>query len=201
MYLAPTPRRRTLGAFRMRQGLDGSQWSRSAQRRRTWAMNGLRGLGNGDPTAVITMQWPDPPVPSSSGAQPDLPANNIPQVLQNIFTSASPDPSPLDYVSPQAAIAAGLDSQFVYQTWTRALTQFPTQQAAIAAGVPSGVVTQLWSSSRELVAASTGTTYTAAMGPQASWLDQSTLGIANKWLLAASAGVFGLTLVAKGRKH
>lgn len=199
MYLNTTPRQRSLGAFKMRPGLDGSsRLLRSAQRRQSWSMNGLRGLGDGnpmdvytpmyasDPTAVITMQYP--PTPTSSGAQPNLPANNVPQVLQNIYTAAMPDYNPLDYVSPQAAIAAGLNSQVVYDAWAQGLAKYSTQQAAVAAGIPSGVVTQLWASSRTYV----GTAPT-------SWWSGTTLGTSN-WLLVGAAGILGIAVIAKGRR-
>lgn len=199
MYLAPTPQRRTLGNFRMRPGLDGSQWSRTAQRRRTWSMNGLRGDAEPidwqniysiqpDPAAVVTLTYP--PTPASVGAQAASTMTNVPQVLQNIYTAAQLDYNPLDYVSPQAAIAAGLDSQVVYDAWAIGLAKYPTQQAAVAAGIPATVVTQLWASSRQ---------YAAGGGTSSSWLDQAPLGIANKWLLAAGGGIFAIAAMAKGR--
>ena len=49
-------------------------------------------------------------------------------------------------MSPQAAIAAGLDSRAVYQKWAAAINKYPSANAAIAAGVPAGVATQLWGS-------------------------------------------------------
>lgn len=58
-----------------------------------------------------------------------------------------PSTNPLDYTSPQAAIAAGLDPPTVYGKWTAALAKFPSPQAAISAGVPAGVVNQLWQQS------------------------------------------------------
>jgi hypothetical protein len=64
-----------------------------------------------------------------------------------------PSTSPLDYTSPQAAIAAGLDPQTVYNAWSAALSRFPSPQAAISAGVPAGVVNQLWQQSHVNAAA------------------------------------------------
>lgn len=58
-----------------------------------------------------------------------------------------PSTNPLDYTSPQAAIAAGLDPVTVYSKWTAALARFSSPQAAISAGVPAGVVNQLWQQS------------------------------------------------------
>lgn len=58
-----------------------------------------------------------------------------------------PSTNPLDYTSPQAAIAAGLDPPTVYTKWMAALAKFPSPQAAISAGVPAGVVNQLWQQS------------------------------------------------------
>jgi hypothetical protein len=111
-----------------------------------------------------------PPVP----AAPAGPA----QAYANLLATAQTSQNPTDYVSPQAAIAAGLDPQKVYVAWSSALAKFPTQQAALAAGVPAGVVTSLWPASR-----------TAAPPASASWLDQSTLGISNKWLVGGAAGI------------
>jgi hypothetical protein len=61
--------------------------------------------------------------------------------------TSTPSQSPLDYTSPQAAIAAGLDPTTVYNAWSKALARFPSPQAAISAGIPAGVVNQLWQQS------------------------------------------------------
>lgn len=61
--------------------------------------------------------------------------------------ATTPSKSPLDYTSPQAAIAAGLPATQVMATWSAALARFPSPQAAISAGVPAGVVNQLWQQS------------------------------------------------------
>lgn len=61
--------------------------------------------------------------------------------------AGSPSSSPLDYTSPQAAIAAGLPAAQVMAAWSTALARFPSPQAAISAGVPAGVVNQLWQQS------------------------------------------------------
>ncbi len=114
-----------------------------------------------------------PPLPSP---QPVGPAATA---YSNVLTSAQNSQNPTDYVSPQAAIAAGLDPQKVYAAWSGALAKFPTQQAALAAGVPAGVVTSLWAASRSSAPA-------VASG---SFLDQTTFGVANKWLLVGGAGI------------
>jgi hypothetical protein len=61
--------------------------------------------------------------------------------------ATKPSTSPLDYTSPQAAIAAGLPSAQVMAAWTQALARYPSPQAAINAGIPAGVVNQLWQQS------------------------------------------------------
>lgn len=66
-------------------------------------------------------------------------------------TGATIDPNPLDYSSPQFAIAAGLDPTAVMLAWAKGLAQYSTQDAAVAAGIMPGVVTQLWGASRQYV--------------------------------------------------
>lgn len=61
-----------------------------------------------------------------------------------VANDAQPSQDPLSYVSPQAAVAAGLDSRTVALAWQQALWTYPSPQAAIAAGFPAGVVNQYW---------------------------------------------------------
>jgi hypothetical protein len=68
--------------------------------------------------------------------------------------------NPLDYSSPQYAIAAGLDCNVVNDAWAKSLAQYPTQESAINAGIMAGVVTQLWAQSRQYVGAPTTPNYT-----------------------------------------
>jgi hypothetical protein len=96
--------------------------------------------------------------------------------------ATQPSTSPLDYTSPQAAIAAGLDPQTVYNAWSAALARFPSPQAAISAGVPAGVVNQLWQSAH----------VTAATTPAPS------IGIGTIALVGGGL-LFGLALLG-GRK-
>jgi hypothetical protein len=118
--------------------------------------------------------------PQSSGA---IPAQGpTPAALQNLITGMSPPSDPLSFVSPQAAIAAGLDPTTTYNAWVQAMAQFPTQSAALAAGVPAGVITQLWQQSRSMV--------TAPAAP--NWLAQNWM-----WL----AGGAAILLVAAGGKR
>lgn len=77
----------------------------------------------------------------------------------NLLTQQQNSRNPLDYVSPQAAIAAGLPAQQVYNAWSTALARFPSQQAALNAGIPAGVVTELWAQSRAAAPASTSNTF------------------------------------------
>lgn len=102
---------------------------------------------------VDTTMIPAPTVLQQPGVNPSIQA-----AYKNLLTTQQPSQNPLDYVSPQAAIAAGLPAQSVYNAWSQALARFPSQQAALNAGVPAGVVTQLWAQSRAAVpAASTNT--------------------------------------------
>lgn len=70
------------------------------------------------------------------------------QAYQNLLTTQQNSTDPLDYVSPQAAIAAGLPASSVNASWSTALAKFPTQAAALAAGIAPAVVTQYWAQSR-----------------------------------------------------
>jgi hypothetical protein len=103
---------------------------------------------------------------------------------QSVLTSAQNSSNPLDYVSPQAAIAAGLPASTVNAAWASQMARYPTTTAAIAAGIPAGVVTQLWAQSRSAVAAQ-----------PASWLNQSPFGIPNSTLLLIGGGFFALTML------
>jgi len=102
-----------------------------------------------------------PPLPAApSDRPPQQPGVNpaVQAAYANLLTQQQNSQNPLDYVSPQAAIAAGLPPQTVYNAWSNAMARFPSQQAALNAGIPAGVVTQLWAQSRAAVpAASTNT--------------------------------------------
>lgn len=90
-----------------------------------------------------------PGTPQIPGAQPVSPAADQPTRATLLLTQAQPSNNPLAYVSPQAAIAAGLDAQGTYEAWVQALSQFSTVQDAVNGGIPAGVVTQLWAASRK----------------------------------------------------
>lgn len=62
--------------------------------------------------------------------------------------ATTPSKNPLDYTSPQAAVAAGLNQNTVMATWSASIARFSSPQAAIDAGVPPGVVNQLWQQSQ-----------------------------------------------------
>jgi hypothetical protein len=127
--------------------------------------------------------------PVSPGNQPGL-QPGAQSAFNALWTNQAPSKSPLDYVSPQAAIAVGLDPQTVYDAWTKALARFPSKSAALASGIPAGVIEQLWQPSRA-VGAST----------PASWLSQSLLGIPNTWLVAGGLGIAALVAVrGRGRR-
>lgn len=197
MYLLPAgssvrnARQTGLGAFRLRPGLD-------RHRRRS-----LRGLGQdyiysstgpGSPAGTIqdaqaapfTIEQANAIFGPGAPPVPNVPPGPAATAYSSVLTSAQTSQNPTDYVSPQAAIAAGLNPQVVYSAWAAALAKFPTQQAALAAGVPAGVVNQLWTTSRNASAPS-------------SWLDQTTFGIPNKWLIGGGVGVFALAALHRRR--
>jgi len=101
--------------------------------------------------------------------------------------ATQPSRNPLDYTSPQAAIAAGLDPATVYSQWTASLARFASPQAAIAAGVPAGVVNQLWQQS-----------YQNAANKAAATPSGTILGMSTNTLLAAGAGLFALFALGGG---
>ncbi len=103
-------------------------------------------------------------------------------------TAGTPSKSPLDYTSPQAAIAAGLDPATVYSKWTASLAQFSSPQAAISAGVPAGVVNQLWQQSYQNAANK------AAAAPASGTI----FGLSTNTLLAAGAGLVALMALGGG---
>jgi|HubBroStandDraft_6_1064221.scaffolds.fasta_scaffold17089_7 hypothetical protein len=87
-------------------------------------------------------------VPTPVGAQNPSPvAGGASNGGITTVMATTPSKSPLDYTSPQAAIAAGLPASQVMAAWSAALARFPSPQAAISAGIPAGVVNQLWQQS------------------------------------------------------
>ena len=123
------------------------------------------------------------PAPQQPGVDPA-----VQQAYKNLLTQQQNSQNPLDYVSPQAAIAAGLNPQIVYTAWSQALARFPTQQAALQAGIPAGVVTQLYAASRSAL-------------PSTGFLDQAPLCIANKFLLMGGFGIALLAGMRGGRRR
>lgn len=125
--------------------------------------------------------------PTTPAGQPQGPIAPVPSVN---YTTSTMTLDPLNFVSPQSAIAAGVNPTQTYAAWNKAVGSFPTQQAAIAAGIPAGVVTQLWASSRSAM---------PATAP--SWFDQTTFGIKNIYL-AAGAGLLALVAASsRGRRR
>jgi hypothetical protein len=199
MYLlpagSPTTRNKWgLGAFKLRPGLDGHR------RRRA---RGLRGFGDDFTTSENVfldtgVQIPEPGdiqptvIPSDNSlTPPSSPAlqNSLPVAVayNNLVTQAQSSTSPLDYVSPQAAIAAGLNQQTVYNAWAGQMAKYPTMTAAIAAGIPAAIVTQLWSQSRQAAAAPPTATTTI-------------FGMNSNTLLLAGAAIFGIALLSGRRR-
>jgi hypothetical protein len=217
MYLRQHRSPSNLGAFRRVAPVPVlPQLRRASVGRR---LRGLRGLGDDPNSGVIVIDpstgvgipaalqdWgvpanmanPAQPLPLAPGypagqapadvlAMPGQPQGPVMASVAINYTSQPVSGNPLDYASPQAAIAAGLNSQATMQAWTQLLSRYPTQQAAIAAGIPAGVVTQLWAASRAVV-------------PGASWLDQTTFGIPNKFLVGGVA-VVGALAAMGGRRR
>lgn len=92
---------------------------------------------------------------------------------------------PLAYVSPQSAIAAGLDPAAVGAAWFAQVNSFATVQDGITAGVPPGVMTEFW----------TGGTPPAPP----PWSKRLTLGVPNG-VWAVGGGFLALLLLPKGRE-
>jgi hypothetical protein len=114
-------------------------------RRRGWDGPVRRGFlaGMGDPTAAAaaaaSVGLPSL-VPSSAGPDPaSLYAPPSPLLVQAPVSS-----NPLNYVSPQQAIAAGVDPGQATAAWTQYVNSFQSVQQAIQAGVAPTVVTDLW---------------------------------------------------------
>lgn len=96
--------------------------------------------------------------------------------------AGTPSQDPLDYVSPQAAIAAGLNSTTVYAAWSSGVSKYPSPQAAVNAGIPAGVVNQLWQAIAPTPAAGSSATFfglsltTIAIGAAALFVLPSLMG-------------------------
>jgi hypothetical protein len=147
--------------------------------------------GYNDPLPLDNQYWNAATIPTLAANTPVSPGsltqNPVPQSLQNLLTNMSPPTDPLSYISPQAAIAAGMDPTTVYDAWAAGLARFSTQQDALNAGIPAGVVTQLWGQSRSYV-----------QPPAApSWFSGTTFGIPNGVL--ALGGGTALLLAFAGK--
>lgn len=193
-YLVTTPiRNRKLGAFGPRQNYQPGLLHGWYRKKR-----GALTLGQEIPSPIpsdpITAVFMYPPAPGTPAPPPASQGSGAPvdQAYRDLITAAVQSADPLDYISPQAAIAAGLDPARVYAAWTSSLQaqvssgKIKSPQDAIAQGWSPGVVTELWPQ-------------VAAQPKPVSWLDQAPLGIANKWLLAGGAGIVLLTGL-KGRR-
>jgi hypothetical protein len=134
------------------------------------------------PLDTSNWQAPASTMPFAPTNYPPLPAQ-----INSSYTTSPMTLDPLNFVSPQSAIAAGADPTKTAAAWTKAVASFPTAQAAVAAGVPAGVVTSLWSASRAVVPPPSGP----------SWFDGSTFGIKNIFLVG---GLGFVALLAAGGK-
>jgi hypothetical protein len=71
-------------------------------------------------------------------------ANPLARGPNPLLVQAPTSQNPLDYASPEAAVAAGLSPAQVTAAWSGQINQFSTVNQAINAGVPPTAVTQLW---------------------------------------------------------
>jgi hypothetical protein len=79
-------------------------------------------------------------IPSSATPNPPgLTSGPSPLLVQPPWTS-----NPLQFASPQSAIAAGLDPTTVNTAWANLVNSYPSSQAAVNGGVAPGTVTELW---------------------------------------------------------
>ena len=109
--------------------------------------------------------------------------NSAQGILVQMQQQATVDQNPTDYVSPGAAIAAGLDPTSVNAAWSTALSRYPTAQAAIAAGIAPAVVTQYY----------TGSGATSAAG-------FSLPAISSNTLLYGAVGIAAIALLSGGKR-
>jgi len=86
----------------------------------------------------------DPPSIPAGLQNPSPVAGGASNAGITVVNAAQPSTDPLSYVSPQQAVAQGLNPQAVQAAWTAALAKFSSPQDAIAAGFPAGVVNQYW---------------------------------------------------------
>jgi hypothetical protein len=143
----------------------------------------FRGMGD-DSTDLSTLPL-TPPSWSNVPLMPLGPAVSTgSDILNQMQQQAVVDQNPTDYVSPQSAIAAGLNPAAVNAAWAQGLAKYPTQQAAIAAGIAPTVITQLWQQSRA---------YSAAPATSSSFLTPTNL-------LIGGGLLFGLSLMMSGGK-
>lgn len=180
-HFQPQPRIRTLGSYLLK----------NPRRRR----RGLRGLGDitidpnptwdqwGGGTLPLTPPDQSNLTPISPAIVPNGPYSTGVDILNQMRSQAILDTNPTDYVSPSAAIAAGLDPTTVNAAWAAGLARYPTQAAAIAAGIAPGVVTQFWNASRSY----------AAVKPSG--------GISTNMLLIGAGIIFGVPLLLGGGRR
>jgi hypothetical protein len=131
--------------------------------------------------------------PATTALMPTpLPTNYppLPAQINANYTAQPMSLDPLNFVSPQAAIAAGADPQKTAAAWTKAVASFPSANAAVAAGIPAGVVTQLWAASRSVIPP-----------PSGSWFDGSTFGIPNKFFAFGAGGIMLLAVLGGKRRR
>jgi len=77
-------------------------------------------------------------------ATSSVPGQGTPTLWAQMQSQNVPVQDPLQYASPQAAIAAGLDPNVTWSHWSAAVNGFASKQAALDAQLPPGVVQQLW---------------------------------------------------------
>jgi hypothetical protein len=149
-----------------------------------WYQPRLRGLGDSGYSDPVTGEWIDTSGQAAAGAiGPGIQPGDA-YYLNQMRQQAVIDQNPLDYVSPQAAINAGLDVTVVNAAWARGLAKYATQQDAILAGIAPTAIVQFWQQSRAYVGAPSTT---------------STL-LTPKNLMIGGGLLFGLALAFGGGK-
>jgi hypothetical protein len=148
----------------------------------------LSGLSD-DPTWInpgdtLTPNYSDGParplVLSPSVPAAGQPSDPVTVAWKNALTAAQTSQNPLDYVSPNAAKAAGLNPAAVDAAWAKGLARFRTAQDAVNAGINAGVVKSFWAKSRNV-------------GPSTSSI---TSWLASNWQVVAAVGGGALLLGA-----
>jgi hypothetical protein len=178
-----------------RLGRLGYRPNQAAQRIFSRRRRGLRGLGQDETDAYSfpiaappTYDTTDVPISTSLLPPPSSPTPigpNAAQAWNILTTSATPVSNPLDYVSPAAAIQAGLPAAQVNTAWANQAQA--NNAAAAAAGISNA-------------AASIAKVFTSG-SPGSGYVSQTAAAPVNtSSLLLIGAGVFLIAMLAGGKK-